>query len=152
MLSTQTQKHKLEDFKISIKLKLSALWVAVMFCYVYGDFFSLFVPGRIKGLMDGNSGVGVTTPSSLLSFAIMMTIPSLMIFFSLVLKPQINRWTNIIAGVLFTLIMALILTKSMSEWKIFYAYLACIEIILTSSVVWLALRWPRVKSEDKVAN
>ena len=145
MLSNQTQKHHLEDFKINIKLKLSALWVAVMFCYVYGDFFSLFVPGRIKDLMDGQSGVGATTPSSLLSFAIMMTIPSLMIFFSLVFKPQINRWTNIVAGVLFTLIMALILTKSISEWKIFYAYLACIEMILTGSVVWLALRWPKVK-------
>lgn len=152
MISNQTQKHKLEDFKINIKLKLSALWVAVMFCYVYGDFFSLFVPGRIKGLMDGSSGVGTTTPMSILSFAIMMTIPSLMVFFSLVLKPQINRWTNIVAGVIFTLIMALIVTKSMSEWKIFYVYLACIEIILTGAIVWLALKWPKVKIEDKVAN
>lgn len=151
MLSNQTKKNKLADFKINIKLKLSALWVAVMFCYVYGDFFSLFVPGRLQGLMNGSSGVGKTTPLSLLSFALMMTIPSLMIFLSLVIKPQINRWTNLVIGVLFTLIMALILTQSFNEWNIFYVYLACVEIILTSSIVWLALNWPRRKNDDQIS-
>ena len=48
--------NNLEDFKINIRIKLSALWGSVMFCYVYGDFFTLFVPGRIKGLADGTSG------------------------------------------------------------------------------------------------
>lgn len=144
MLSNPT--NKLEDFKINIKLKLAALWVAVMFCYVYGDFFTLFIPGRIQNLMDGNSGVGATTPLSLLSFAILMTIPSLMIYFSLVFKPQLNRWLNIIIGALFTLIMALIITKSMSEWKLFYIYFAVVEIILTASIVVLALKWPKIKT------
>lgn len=145
MLSNQTQKSKLQDFTINIKLQLAALWTALMFCYVYGDFFSLFVPGRIQGLMEGSSGVGTTTPYALLSFAIMMTIPSLMIFLSLVFKPQLNRWANVVAGILFTLIMALIVTKSISEWKIFYVYLACVEIILTSVIAWLAWNWPREK-------
>ena len=145
MLSNQTQKGKLQDFTINIKLQLAALWTALMFCYVYGDFFSLFVPGRIQGLMEGSSGVGTTTPYALLSFAIMMTIPSLMIFLSLVFKPQLNRWANVVTGILFTLIMALILTKSMSEWKIFYVYLACVEIILTGVIAWRAWNWPQEK-------
>ncbi|MFT5299050.1 MAG: hypothetical protein ACI9YH_005102, partial [Colwellia sp.] len=34
-----------EDFKINVKLKISALWVAVMFCYVYGDYIQIYVPG-----------------------------------------------------------------------------------------------------------
>lgn len=145
MLSNQTKKSKLQDFTINIKLQLAALWTALMFCYVYGDFFSLFVPGRIQGLMEGSSGVGTTTPYALLSFAIMMTIPSLMIFLSLVFKPQLNRWANVVAGILFTLIMALIITKSISEWKIFYVYLACVEIILTSVIAWRAWNWPQEK-------
>ncbi|WP_379093069.1 hypothetical protein [Pedobacter sp. UC225_65] len=60
-------------------------------------------------------------------------------------KPQLNRWANVVAGILFTLIMALIITKSISEWKIFYVYLACVEIILTSVIAWRAWNWPQEK-------
>ena len=137
--------NNLEDFKINIRIKLSALWGSVMFCYVYGDFFTLFVPGRIKGLADGTSGLGTTTPLTLLGFAIFMTLPSLMIFLSLVLKPKINRWINISLGILCTAIMILIIISSMSEWMMFYIYFAFIEIILTSSIVWHAWTWPNQK-------
>ncbi len=146
MLSNPKPLQQLEEFKINIKLKLSALWIAVMCCYIYGDFFTLFIPGRIKNLMEGHSGVGATTPLALLSFAILMTIPSLMIYFSVALSPRINRWLNIIMGTLFTLIMALIASQSLSEWKLFYVYLACVEVILTASIVILALRWPKTNS------
>ncbi|MFC0181166.1 hypothetical protein SAMN04515674_12021 [Pseudarcicella hirudinis] len=137
-----SNKNKLEDFGINIKIKLSALWIAVMFCYVYGDYFILFVPGHIKDMMDGNSGVGNTSPVSILSFALMMTFPILMIVLSLVLTPQINRWANISVGIIFTLIMALIVFTSKGKWMLFYIYLGCVEIILTSLIVWLAWKWP----------
>jgi Family of unknown function (DUF6326) len=138
-------KKNLEDSRINVKVKLSALWISVMFCYVYGDFFSLFIPGRIQGLMNGNSGAGKTTPLLLLAFAVLMTIPSLMIFLSLVVKPRINRWINIFFGSFFTLIMALIIATSLEEWRIFYVYLAFVEVVLTSLVVWYAWTWPRQK-------
>jgi hypothetical protein len=34
-----------EDAKISTRIKLSALWVVVMLCYIEGDFTSFFPPG-----------------------------------------------------------------------------------------------------------
>jgi hypothetical protein len=139
------KKNNLEDFKVNTRIKLSALWGSVMFCYVYGDFFTLFVPGRIKNLADGNSGLGTTTPLTLLVFAILMTVPSLMIFLSLVLKPKINRWINISIGIFFTAVMILIIISSINEWMMFYIYLAFIEIILTSSIVWHAWTWPNQK-------
>ncbi|MCI0752086.1 MAG: DUF6326 family protein [Flammeovirgaceae bacterium] len=134
---------RFEDFKVNTKIKLSALWTAVMFCYVYGDFFTLFVPGRIENLMAGNSGAGETTPIKLLMFAILMTLPSVMIFLSLILKPKVNRWANILVGLFFTAIMILVTAASISEWMIFYIYLAVVEIILTSLVVWNAWMWPK---------
>jgi hypothetical protein len=36
---------KLADAPVPVRLKLSALWASVMFCYVYGDYFDLFRPG-----------------------------------------------------------------------------------------------------------
>lgn len=136
----------LADFKVPIKLKLSALWISVMFCYIYGDFFSLFVPGKIEGLMNGTSGIGSITPFKLLMFAILMTIPSLMVFLSLILKPLVNRWINIGAGIFFTAIMVLVVATSLDKWMIFYTYLGVIEIIITSLIVFYAWRWPKNKA------
>ncbi|MBB5634395.1 hypothetical protein HDF26_002937 [Pedobacter cryoconitis] len=132
-----------QDFKINIKLKLSALWISVMFCYIYGDFFSLFVPGRIQGLINGQSGAGPTTPLVLLQYAILLSLPPLMIFLSLVLNPKVNRMVNIIAGLLFTIIMLLVVGSSISKWMIFYSYLGVLEIIITCLIVRYAWFWPR---------
>lgn len=137
--------NSLEDFKVNIKLKLAALWTSLMFCYVYGDFFSLFVPGRIQRLIDGESGAGETTPVMLLLYAVLLALPALMIFFSVTLKARLNRLLNIIMGVFFTLVMILVVLTSLSEWMIFYIFLGVIEIILTCIIVWQAIKWPTLK-------
>ena len=31
----------LQDFKVNVKIQLSTLWTAVMFLYIYGDYFEL---------------------------------------------------------------------------------------------------------------
>lgn len=136
----------LEDIKINVKIKLAALWTSVMFCYVYGDFFSLFVPGRIQRLMEGNSGAGETTPTMLLAYAILLALPALMVFLSVALKAKINRIVNIIMGVLYSLVMILVVSTSISEWMTFYIFLGVVEIILTSIIVWQAVKWPTLKS------
>ena len=141
-----TTAQTLTDTRIHVKFKLAALWTATMFLYVYGDYFSLYLPNKIQKLMDGNSGVGATTPVLLLGFSVMMTIPSLMIGLSVLLPSRLNRWANIIAGIVFTLIMTLILVsqaQAMNPWAMFYAYLAVVEIALTSIITWLAWKWER---------
>lgn len=134
-----------EETKISIKLKLAALWTSLMFCYVYGDFFSLFVPGRIQRLMEGNSGAGETTPVTLLLYAVLLALPSLMIFLSIALKAPLNRLLNIIVGIFFTLVMILVTATSLGEWMIFYTFLGIVEITLTCIIVWQAIKWPTLK-------
>lgn len=134
-----------ENVRIDVKLKLSALWASVMFCYIYGDFFSLFVPGRIDSLMNGNSGAGTTTPLKLLMFAILMTLPSVMVFLSLLMKPKINRWTNVSMGIFFTAIMVLVVVTSIDKWMIFYIFLGATEIAITLLIVWYAWNWPKQK-------
>jgi hypothetical protein len=134
---------QLKNFDINIKLKLSALWVSVMFCYVYGDFFSLFVPGRIQNLMNGNSGGGRTTPVMLLVYAILMTLPPMMIFLSLILRPKINRVANLATGTLFTLVMLLVVATSISKWMLFYTYLGVVEVVITCLIIVYAWKWPK---------
>lgn len=132
----------LEDFKVPMKLRLSALWTSVMFCYIYCDFFTFMVPGHIQSLMDGNTGAGPATPIKLLLFAVMMSIPSCMIFLTLALKPAASRWANIVFGIIYTIIMILVVSMSIGEWLLFYTYFGTIEIVLTIVITVQALKWP----------
>ena len=132
-----------EDIKVNTKIKLSALWVSLMLCYIYGDIFSMFVPQRLKGLMDGHMGVGETTPYKLLAAAILMTVPALMVFLSLVLKPKANRILNIIAGAVYTIVMVLVVLISIDPWWIFYTFLGIVEIIISLLIIWQAWKWPK---------
>jgi len=129
----------LADPPVSVKVKLSGLWTAVMFCYVYGDFFSLFKPGRLAQMQAGQTGAGPATQGTLRAFAALMSIPSLMIFLTLALKAPLSRWLNLISGTAFTLLMLAIIPGT---WA-FYFCLGSLEAILTASIVWLAWRWPR---------
>ena|SRR6266850_484962 len=128
----------LDDVKVHVKMKLSALWAAVMFCYIYGDFFGLFQGGKLEEMIAGKTPIGPTTQGKLLGFAIIMVIPSVMVFLSLALKPKANRWANIILGAIYTMIMLMTMPGA---WT-FYIFLGMIEVVLTALIVWYAWRWP----------
>jgi len=132
----------LEDFKINIKLKLSALWASVMFLYIYGDYFELYIPEKVEGLLNGHNILN--TPYKLLFATIILTLPALMIFLSLMIKSKWNRVLNISIGVFLTLFTLLVGFSSFTEWKIFYVMLSFLESIITSIIVWKAWHWPKI--------
>ena len=130
----------LEDFQVPLKVKLSALWTAVMFCYVYGDYFGLYLPGQLQAMLAGKmESLGPTTQGVLLGTSLMLAIPAVMVFLSLALKPAMNRWANIVLGTLYTLIM---LVTMAGAW-VFYIFFGVVDVVLTALVVWYAWRWPR---------
>ena len=133
-----------EEFKINVRLTLSALWTSVMFCYIYGDYFELYVPGKVNGLLNGTSILD--TPLKLFSATVMLTVPALMIARSLMLKPTISRVLNIVFGMFFTLLMLLIAAVSFTEWRTFYVFLALVESAITATIMVQAWRWK--KSND----
>lgn len=135
----QPTSRLLEDFKIPVKLKLSALWASVMFCYIYGDYFGLYVPGTLKSMFDGQMGpLGPATQLVLLGTTALMVIPALMPFLALALKPAVNRPINIAVGIIYTVV---ILTSVPGAWR-FYQALAGVEIVLQLLAVWYAWHWP----------
>ena len=56
MDSVKKDRTPLDDVKIHVKMKISALWVSVMFCYIYGDYFGLYRPGTVQGMLEGKMG------------------------------------------------------------------------------------------------
>lgn len=134
--------NKLEDFSVNVKIKLAVLWAAVMCCYIYGDYFSLYVPNKINGFISGDNLIN--SPIKLLAASLLMAIPSLMICLSVILKPNLNKWLNIVFGIFYTAIMVLIAVSTLSAWWSFYVFLAVVEIIITSLIIYYACKWPKI--------
>ena len=129
----------LEDIPIHVRIKLSALWVSVMFCYIYADYFGLYVPGSLQSILNGQMRpLGPTTQGVLLGTSMMLAIPSVMIFLSVALQPALARWLNIIVGAVYTAIILL----TMWAW-VFHIFYGVLEIALTVLIVWYAWNWPR---------
>lgn len=50
-----------EDVRIGVRLKISALWIVMLFLFAYGDIFGLFAPGHIEEVIGGEiSGIEIT--------------------------------------------------------------------------------------------
>ena len=131
----------MKDFKINLKIKLAAFWTSATFCYLYGDYFELYTPEKVNSLISGENVLN--SPTILFIASLIMVIPPLMIVLSLILKPLLNKWLNIVFGSLFTIMMILIALVSLTPWHSFYVFLAIVESILTAIIVWNAYKWPK---------
>ena len=133
---------KFEDVQINVKIILAGLWASVTLCYLYGDYFELYTPGKARGLVEGTNLLD--SPPKLLLASAVLAIPAVMVFLSLILKPAVNRILNIIFGTFFTLIMVFIGITSFSDWYLFYVFLAIVECIITMLIVKYAWCWKKV--------
>jgi hypothetical protein len=130
----------MDDVKIGVKIKLSALWVTMMLLYIYADILSLFRPGVVEEILDGRMGPFPATQASLLAAAILMTIPAIMVFLTLVLKPKVSRWANITAGVLYTLVNV---GNLIGETWAYYLFFGIVEVLLALLIVRYAWMWSK---------
>lgn len=119
---------------MSIKGKLSTLWIVVMFNMVFAD-----ILGFQMTLMSGNLAPEVVVPDwGMLLFAIILQIPILMIFLSRKLKRNANRWANTVAAVLTTAFVVL-----GGSANIVYVFFAGMEILFMALIVYSAWTWPK---------
>jgi hypothetical protein len=132
-------KIPLDDMKVHVKLKLSALWAAVMFCYIYGDYFGLYVPGQLSGMLAGHGPIGPTSQGTLVTTSLPLAVPGVMVFLSVVLPPVLSRWLNIFLGLFY---MAAVIATMPGAWT-FYILMSSVEVALQLLVVWHEWTWPR---------
>ena len=80
------------------KIILSASWVVVTLIYLYGDVLRICSGDFAKSMTNMNFNQLVW-----LGIAVLMLMPILMIFLTLVLPQSVSRWANIIVAALFFL-------------------------------------------------
>ena len=136
----------LEDRKVNVKVKLALLWVALMFFYIYNDIFSLWQPGHVAELVEGQLEGVQFTQLILFGGAILMAFPSFMVLMSLTLKARANRLVNIVIGILHVLV--LIGTQFVGEGETWYYWrlYELLEALFLALIIWTAWKWPNTES------
>lgn len=137
---------RLLDARIPVQLKLSAAWGALMFLYLYADFFGLFRQGVIEGLIRGEVWVFDINQTYLVIVSVMMSIPALMVFLSAVLTPVWNRRLNLGVAAAFVLIA---LGALAGESYVYYFYFTALELGLLAAIARMAWTWPQAVGAEK---
>jgi len=117
-----------------VQIKLSAIWIALMLTYLLGDVLRIFSgdfkPGEIGGMQ--------VSQGMYLGMAVLMVIPILMVFLSLILNQPVNRWANIIVAIVFFLFNLVGLPTYPSAYDKFLIVVGLVFNVLT---VWYAWNW-----------
>jgi len=134
-----TQQHALEDIKVSLKLKLAALWTSFMFLYIYVDYFHLYMPGSLETMISGKMWEFAVTPAILFAGLASVMIPALMIFLSIGLPAKISRWINIVLAAVY--IPYSLFNLAGEAWP-HMLFAAAIEVVLLLLIIRYAWKWP----------
>ena len=133
----------LQDEKISVKLKLAALWASLMFLYLYVDYFALYMPGKLDGILRGKIFVFEITQTFLLSALVSVSIPALMISLSVILPAKINRWVNLVIAAIY---IPFTLYNLAGEAWLHMVFAAITEVMLLGLILVLAWKWQKMES------
>ncbi len=139
----KTPQYALEDIKISVPLKLAALWASIMFLIIYIDYFALYMPGTLENILKGKVFVFDITQGFLLLVLATVTIPVLMIFLSIALPAKVNRFTNIIVA---TVYIPYMLFNLAGEAWMHMVFGAVVEVVLLCLIIRYAWKWPRIET------
>jgi hypothetical protein len=117
---------------LDIRILLAALWVVVMFIYVLGDILRIYSGdiARLSGQPDSGA--------KWLMAAVLMLIPIMMIFLSLVLPQPINRAANmLVAGGFFVFVLVDIRSYPSAYDK----FLLAVSMGFKVATIWCAWQW-----------
>ena len=138
-------KKVLEDPKINVKIKLSVLWITLVFFYLYNDVISLFRKDILEMALTGEMAGMQISQTFLLGAAVLMSASILMTFLSLALPARLNRPTNISVGIFHAFVLAGTMTVPGETWA-HYALYMVFEAVFIALIVWHAWKWPEQES------
>ncbi len=134
-----TAETKFEPANVNVRIKISALWTAMLFVFVYVDLFSLYRPDIRADIEAGELSGFTINQLFLFGTTAYIVIPSLMVFGTLILRPRVDRIANIALSIIYTLT---IIGGAIGEWN-YYILGSVLEVALLAAVVYYAWTWPK---------
>ncbi len=119
---------------------LSLLWIYLTLNYIYCDVFTLHLAKYLEAFLSGEVGGMKITEEFLLIFSVVMQIPMIMIVLSRFLTFKLNKYLNIVAGIITTSIQALTVTMG---GTLHYMFFSLFEICTGLFIIYLAVTWKK---------
>jgi hypothetical protein len=118
-------------------VKVSVLWLFWSVAFLITLMVGFFEPGVLEHIMEGELYGMRLTPDLILATTIMMLVPLVMAFLSLILKDLINRWTNVALGIVYTGICVFDWLSSPMQ-PVYGVVLYIAKIAASALIVWYA--------------
>ena len=122
-----------------VRIKLSALWTALMLTYLLGDVLRIFSGDFVAGEIGDMQGTQVIWFGA----AILMLIPIVMVFLSITLKYPAIRWLSVAAAIILFGFNLVGLPTYPSAYDKFLILVGLVFNVLT---VWYAWKWSEQSS------
>lgn len=129
---------KIFEWEGNRKNLLSLLWIYLTLNYIYCDVFTLHLSQYLEAFLSGDVGGMKITEEFLLIFSVVMQIPMIMILLSRFLTFKLNKYFNIVAGIITTSIQAFTVTMGGTLHYMFFSFF---EIATGLFIIYLAATW-----------
>ncbi len=141
-ITPKTAETEFEPFRVNVRIKISALWTAMLFVFAYVDIFGFFRADVRADIEAGVVGGFTVNETFLLATTIYIVIPSLMVFGALVLRPRVNRISNMALSIIYALT---IIAGAVGEWN-YYILGSAVEVALLVAIFHYARTWPKTSA------
>jgi len=130
---------KFFDWDGDRKNLLPFLWIFLTVNYIYCDVFILHDARYLEAFLSGDVGGMKITENFLLAFSAVMQIPMIMIVLSRFLANMLNKYFNIIAGIITTTVQSF--TVAMGGSTIYFKFFSFFEIGTGLLIIYFAITW-----------
>lgn len=125
----------MEDWRI----KISVLWLFKDIALLTALTLGSLEPGVLEEFLSTGTISGIKIgPEVLLLFALLVLVPLIMAFLSLILNSSADRWSNITLGVVFTVLGFIDLAETAENPSAWAILIGLSEIAATVLIVWYA--------------
>lgn len=128
----------MNKYKIQPQSLLSTLWVFVLINMIFRDLHQLGKKSFLEEIMSGVvNGINITDELMLVG-GFLVEIPILMILLSRILPDKANKWANLIAGTITSLVLLSALPSADMD-DIFFTIIEVVAILSIFRIAWKQL-------------
>ena len=120
------------------KIRIALLWLFMAVAMSAHSVLSFMDPGAMEKLAAMEMG-----PGMMLFMAIFWWVPLVMAVLSISLKDSANRWTNMVLGIVFTLLNLGHFIEHVAEPSAEQILIVGSTVVVTAFIAWYAWKWPK---------
>lgn len=141
-----TTSTPLDPAPLSVRGKLAAAWMSLIYLILYIDYFHLYQPGEIDSIRDGVIFEFEISGALMSVFFVIIAIPGLMVLLSAALPARANRITNLVVTSIYIPIIIFNIAGTTADYVVYYVLTIGVELAIMAYILRTAATWPRTGS------